>query len=192
VRCRLSHDDVDPDTNEIRRQVRELIGAPFRRQSIFEDDAAPFDVAEVAESRSERFHASQRRRAGEEEADPWGAARALRFSGERRKRETESENDREPDPPHGHLYQIQASDRYSCPDEKTELDAEDGSLILPHKKVLTVHVAATSFARQALLTDGHLQPEAITGADWLQQLDAQVIAAEEGPFDVRGPDYCVD
>src|SRR4030095_16369906 len=96
----------DPDTNEIRRQVRELIGAPFRRQSIFEDDAAPFDVAEVAESRSARFHASQRRRAGEEEADPWGAARALRFSGERRKRETESENDREPDPPHGHLVEM--------------------------------------------------------------------------------------
>jgi hypothetical protein len=84
------------------------------------------------------------------------------------------------------------SDRYTRRDQETELDGEDGYRILPHEKVLTVHVAATSLAREALLTDAHLQPEAITRTDWLQQLDAQVIAAKEGLFHVRGADDGVD
>jgi hypothetical protein len=77
---------------------------------------------------------------------------------------------------------IPSSGRYARRDEKTELDAEDGYRIRPYEKVMTVHVAATSLAREALLTDAYLQPEAITRADWLQQLDAQVIAAKESPF----------
>ncbi len=55
------------------------------------------------------------RRAGQEDPDLGNFRRLLRLGSERRKNETESKNDREPDPPHGHLVRMAGGESSRTP-----------------------------------------------------------------------------
>jgi hypothetical protein len=73
---------------------------------VLNGDVLAIDIAEVAESLTEcgdvRLIWSLWFR-WDQDADAWDLRHLLCRSGERRNGQAESENDREPDPPHGHL-----------------------------------------------------------------------------------------
>lgn len=71
--------------------------------------------------------------------------------------------------------------------QKAKLDAEDRHRVMPHQDVDAVHVATSWLGRRAFGSDAHLQTQPITWPNWLQQFDTQVVAAKEGPFQVRRP-----
>ena len=67
------------------------------------DKVSSFRVAELAQPLFERLEERWWNWSRSEHADAQGFRCLLRLSGERRKSEADRENDREPDPPHGHL-----------------------------------------------------------------------------------------
>src|SRR5262249_17459568 len=90
---------IDLAAYEIRSLCNFLLNAPAG--AIFECDGSTLDVTQIAKPLPKRAGASVR--LGVEHADLGNASRLLRVTGYRCEREANRENDREPDPPHGHL-----------------------------------------------------------------------------------------
>jgi hypothetical protein len=125
-RTRLSHDNGDGvahlldyvgrvgtfDNNDLDLVTMEQFGREIRqslklalRKPVLDGDAPSLNPTEVTQSLSERFEKAlgigQRSRT--KEPNPVSFPLLLTVGPERRKDEAENENDREPDPPHGHL-----------------------------------------------------------------------------------------
>src|SRR5262249_28159254 len=75
-----------------------LLGA-----AALDDDVAPLDVAELTQPLAKGLRKRAIRGKRREISDPVHLCRRLRLDGKRRNGEVENENNREPDPPHGHL-----------------------------------------------------------------------------------------
>src|SRR5206468_3809562 len=98
------HDDVDLSMDELRGERSELIALP-RCIAMLQVHVLAFVPAQLAQALTDGGHAAaaELRREETEQAKPGDFSWRLSLGGERRKNKTDGENDRESDPPHGHL-----------------------------------------------------------------------------------------
>jgi len=102
------HDYVYREANQFGRQYRQTLALALG-VSVLDENAGPRRPAEVPEAAFERVPLAKiagRRVARPKYADAWDLRRLLRLDSERHKNEAQNENDREPDPPHGHLSEM--------------------------------------------------------------------------------------
>src|SRR5262249_27373610 len=98
-------DYICPESHKFSDQFWQPLGLSLVVTRL-EDEILPFGVPMFAEAEPEGCR-QRTRRAGEDPADSIDLLRLLlRFRSDRRQEKAECENDREPDPPHGHLVEM--------------------------------------------------------------------------------------